>query len=514
MFSRRQFTGLSAAPIMAACSRLRESRDPRISPHLALQTKSAQDPQRPRYHLVAPAGKMGDPNGPIFWNGNYHMFYIHDPAFAGTQSWGHAVSNDLVHWKHLPIALAPTPGGPDKGGCWSGCTIINNGIPTIFYTGVAPEVQCLATSDDQMIIWKKHPGNPVIGSRPSGLELTGFRDPYVWREGKTWYMLIGSGFEGVGGAALLYTSLDLLHWKYVHPLLVGEKDAFAKASPGSLCPPCETGEVWEVPDLFPLADKHVLTFLAQGKGRYLVGTYADQEFRPEAPQGVLDFGSFYAPRTMLDSGGRRVLWGWLLEQRDEKAQRAAGWSGAMSLPRVLTLSTDGMLHCHPAHQLEMLRGKLHRFRDIHVTSTSSLLEGVAGDCLEIAAEFEPGDAEEFGLQVRCAPGGREQTLIGYSRADKSLKVDKERSSLSSGARRDVRKGALHLASGETLKLRVFLDCSVIEVFANGRTCLTDRIYPSRANSLGIGLFALGGTAKLPSLDIWEMKPISPDRLIT
>ena len=116
-----------------------------------------------------------------------------------------------------------------------------------------------------------------------------------------------------------------------------------------------------MPDLFPLADKHVLTFLAQGKGRYLVGTYADQEFRPEAPQCVLDFGSFYAPRTMLDSGGRRILWGWVLEQRDEKAQRAAGWSGAMSLPRVLTLSPDGMLHCHPAPQLEVLRGNLHRF---------------------------------------------------------------------------------------------------------------------------------------------------------
>ena len=108
IFSRRQFTGLSAAPIMAACSRLRESRGPRISPHLALQTELAQDPQRPRYHLVAPAGKMGDPNGPIFWNGNYHMFYIHDPAFAGIQSWGHAVSNYLVHWKHLPIST-PLP---------------------------------------------------------------------------------------------------------------------------------------------------------------------------------------------------------------------------------------------------------------------------------------------------------------------------------------------------------------------------------------------------------------------
>ena len=209
IFSRRQFAGLSAVPIMAACRELEESTTPRISRHPALQTKLAQDPHRPRYHLIAPASKMGDPNGPIFWNGTYHMFYIHDPSFGGTQSWGHAVSDDLVHWKHLPTALAPMPRGSDKDGCWSGSTIINNGIPTIFYTGVSPEVQCLATSNDEMIVWKKHPGNPVIGSRPSGLELTGFRDPYVWREGKTWYMLIGSGFEGVGGGRHCSTPLSI-----------------------------------------------------------------------------------------------------------------------------------------------------------------------------------------------------------------------------------------------------------------------------------------------------------------
>src|SRR5438270_8146407 len=124
----------------------------------------AFDHQRPKYHFLPAAHWMNDPNGPIFWKGKYHMFYQYNPhgAFWGTMHWGHAVSTDMIHWKHLPVALAPTPGGPDKDGVFSGCTVDNDGVPTIIYTGTKPEVQCIATGNDELTTWKKYKGNPVI----------------------------------------------------------------------------------------------------------------------------------------------------------------------------------------------------------------------------------------------------------------------------------------------------------------------------------------------------------------
>jgi len=455
---------------------------------------------------------MNDPNGPIFWKGQYHMFYQHNPngAFWGTMHWGHAVSPDLVHWKHLPIALAPTPGGADKDGCFSGCAVDNHGVPTLVYTGVSPEVQCLATTDDAMITWRKFAGNPVIGAPPSGMETTGFRDPCVWRAQDTWYMGIGSGLKGVGGLVLLYRSKDLIHWEYMHPLCEGRKDDQAQGED-----PVAMGEMWECPDFFPLDGKHVLLISTQGSVRYFVGTYSDHRLRPEA-QGSADFGGqYYAARSMLDEKGRRILWGWIKEGRSAAAQRDAGWAGVMSLPRVLTLGVDNTLALAPAPEVEVLRGKHHRFANLLVTpASSSLFKGVNGDSLEIAAELDPMDAQDVGLKVRCTSDGIEQTTIAYDCASKLLKLSRGHSSLSTDVDRGIQDGPLDLMPSETVKLHIFLDGSVVEVFANGRVCITSRIYSSREDSLGLGLFARGGNAKLKSMDIWEMRPISKDRLTT
>ena len=189
------------------------------------------DPQRPHYHFLPPANWLNDPNGLIQWNGAYHMFYQYNPhgPFHGTIHWGHAVSTDLVHWEHLPIALAPTPDGPDEDGCWSGCAGADNGVPTLIYSGNRGGAQraCLATSSDGLLTWQKHPDNPVIPAPPPGLHLVEFRDHCVWREDGMWYQLIGAGIEGHGGTALLYRSADLRAWEYLHPLLIGDQQRFA-----------------------------------------------------------------------------------------------------------------------------------------------------------------------------------------------------------------------------------------------------------------------------------------------
>ena len=468
----------------------------------------AEDPHRPLYHFQPASNWMNDPNGLIQWNGTYHLFYQTNPngTSHGTIHWGHAASDDLVHWTDLPLALSPTPGGPDQGGCYSGCAVDHDGVPTLVYTGVCGEDQrpCVATSSDGLISWIKHPRNPVIPAPPEDLDLVGFRDHAVWKEGGVWRQLIGSGIRGVGGAVLLYRSKDLLSWEYEKPLLVGDKDETE---------PFWTGSMWECPDFLALGDKHVLILSAFHEGDtfhtfYLVGTYENGRFEPEGGAIVDLGGHFYAPQTMVDEQDRRIMWGWLREGRPEREQLEAGWSGVMSLPRMLTMTDDSSLGIEPVPELKALRGEYRHSGGLRLTPESSgLLENVRGDCLELVAEFEPTDAGEFGLKVRCSPDGEEQTLIVYDAKNGRLAVDPSRSSTNPNVHKDVRWAEIGLPEGEGLRLQIFLDRSVIEVFANGRACVTDRIYPARKDSLGLDLFSRDGTVGLSSLHIWEMHGI-------
>jgi beta-fructofuranosidase len=218
-------------------------------------------------------------------------------------------------------------------------------------------------------------------------------------------------------------------------------------------------------------------------------------------------GHFYAPQTLIDANGRRVMFGWLWEGRSDEAQRTAGWAGVQSLPRLLSLCPDGLLGMEPLPELAGLREAHERYENLTVDASSDRTPlGVHGDSLEIVVEFEPGDADALGLLVRRSPAGEEQTRILCDRRAARLSIDRERSSASPDAHRDPFEVAFALASGEPLRLRVFLDRSVLEVFANGRACLTSRIYPSRPDSIGIALFARG-QARVTSLDIWEMRSI-------
>lgn len=202
------------------------------------------------------------------------------------------------------------------------------------------------------------------------------------------------------------------------------------------------------------------------------------------------------------------MWGWLRERRTPEAQVAAGWSGVMSLPRVLTLRPDGLLDMEPAPELSALRGAHTHYDNIELSAASShVLGDVSGDSLEISAEFEPGDATAFGIKLRCSPDNTEYTLVLYDQTNQQLVVDQQHSSLSDSVNRDIQSAALPLAEGERLHLRIFVDHSVVEVFANGHVCITGRIYPTRADSLGVGLFAHNGSVTLISLDVWQMRSI-------
>lgn len=461
---------------------------------------------------------MNDPNGLIYWKDAYHLFYQYvpgDPPWI-QKHWGHATSSDLVHWIDLPTALAPTAEGPDQDGCFSGCAVDHDGVPTLIYTGVKGDRQlpCLATSSDDLITWQKYPGNPLIATPPVELDLFAFRDHKVWKEGNIWYQLIGAGINGVGGTVLLYRSHNLLEWKFMHPFYTGDRNSTR---------PVWTGSMWECPDFFPLGGKNVLIVSVYDDSRFherayagclhyavaIVGDYTDHTFTP-LTQSILDYGGyFYAPQTLLDLKGRRLQFGWLWEGRSEVAQWAAGWSGVMSLPRVLTLSTDTKLRFEPASELKQLRGTHQGLRNLFIPHTSrTQLEEIRGNCLEIQVELMLDEATEVGIGVLCSPDCVEQTLIRYDRVQELLHIDGQQSSLSEDVKRDIRSGTLALASDETLFLHIFLDRSVIEVFANYRLCMSSRVYPSRTDSRGVCVFARGGSARIKALDAWEMESIT------
>jgi len=449
---------------------------------------------RPMYHFMPIANWMNDPNGLIQWKGIYHLFYQYNPAGVGFGSmhWGHACSRDLVHWAHLPIALAPTPGGPDKDGVWSGCAVNDHGVPTLVYTGVHPQVQCLATSDDEMIEWVKDPANPVIPGPPTGLDATGFRDPCVWREGQQWYLILGSGARGVGGMILLYRSDDLRSWEYLGPLLEGRLE--------------ETGHNWECPNYVSLGARRLLIFSPEPfrQAHYYVGTQEAYRFLPER-HGLLDHGGlYYAPQAFTDQRGRCITFGWLLEGRTREAIAEAGWAGVQSLPRELTLGGDGDLEQRPVAELETLR------RD-HDHQCAIEWEGrkplpVAGDALELNVRILPRKATVVGLELLASPDGQESTCLAYEPERQMLVLDTRRASQDAGAQGRLAEAPLVLQD-DVLRLRVFVDHSVVEVFANDRVCLTGRAYPTSPDAQGVALICGGGTAVLEGLDAWEMASI-------
>ena len=476
-------------------------------PALPDRTLLAADPHRPRFHFPPPAHWLNDPNGLIQWGETLHLFYQYNPQgpFHGTIHWGHASSTDLVHWKDHPIALAPTPGGPDQDGCWSGCAVDNDGTPTFVYTGVNPQTVCLATSKDGLETWQKHGGNPVIAAPPDdvGARCGGdFRDPYVWREADAWYMVIGSRRDGVGGLVLLYRSPDLVRWEFVRILLAGNEGENTRFYEGAM---------WECPNLLDFGERRALIISAQDAHHrlhhavYFSGPYRNHEFAPDSG-GVLAYGhSFYAPQATRLADGRIILFGWLREMRTLQACKTAGWNGAMSLPLVVSMLADGALRLAPAVELESLRREQWTVDDLLVEPGAVQRLALEGDSLELMVEFQASSAAEFGVAVCSSPDGAEQTRIVLRPGLGELSIER------SGASADLidasEKAPLVVQAGKPVQLHLFVDGSVLELFTDSGLYLATRIYRQRADACGVTIFATGAAISVKRLSAWTMASI-------
>lgn len=465
------------------------------------------DPFYPAYHVAPPYGWMNDPH-PVYFKGAYHLFYqfsfVRDnpygriglkPGQRPQRTWGHAMSTDLVHWKHMPIALnAEQHGRAGDPHVFSGMVVDNKGTGTALYTINNIDIWMATSPDRDLASFTKWAGNPVVKGPPPGLNISGnMRDPWVWKEGNSWCMIIGSGLAGGKGPVIpLYTSKDLVNWTYLHPLYRADSSRFDLLGDAEFC---------ECPAFFPLGNKWVLVF--SDKTTYLTGRYERRRFIPER-RGRLDWGEdtvvkdggIYVPEFALDDHGRRIMWGWVggwWKVRNEiPALVQAGWSGLQTLPRVLSLDADGLLRFEPAEELQALRKDRQSFPPLSLTADSSqLLEGVQGLQLEISAVIQPGSSKKFGIQLLDV---QEETTIFYDVAKKSLCFNQVAI-------------PLPLNRQENLELRLFIDGKTLEIYANNKVVLTEQLKPLGTDGYRVRLFARDGRARALQVDAWKMGTI-------
>jgi sucrose-6-phosphate hydrolase SacC (GH32 family) len=486
------------------------------------------DKHRPQYHFIPPQHWMNEPHALLHFKGFYHITYQHNAhgPFWHNISWGHTVSDDLVHWKDLPDAIITEKDTVAPDGIWSGSASIDGeGNPVLFFTAgnhaMNPnQMTGLARStykddgDLQLKNWIVH-DTPVTVLDQS-LEIMGhkvmpfeFRDSYVWREGDFWCQLVGAGVQEIGGTALLYTSTDLVNWTYRGPFHVGDMHRYPLVS-----------MMWELPIFLPLGGgKHILLYSpwwAPGHPSahflkyvpYWIGTWDGSalKFTPDHDEPrIFDYGEhFTGPSGSVDEQGRTIVLNIAQAKWDAQMAYDSGWYGNAGLPIILFLHKDGQLGVKPIPELDALHvNHLLALENVSMNEANAQLGRIHGTMLEITLTARIPDGETFGISIRRSPEGEEETQIGYDARHKQFFIDRNHSSLDANVhQRGVQGGSLHLADG-VLRLKLYIDQSMIEAYANDLKSITSRAFPVRNDADGLRLW--GSTdIKIERLDVWTM----------
>lgn len=480
---------------------------------------------RPGFHFSPQSHWLNDPNGLVFYEGTYHLFYQHHPYGNkwGPMHWGHAVSKDLIHWEHMPIALFPD----EHGAIFSGCCVVDwknssglfensHGLVALFThadthpeTGQPRQRQSLAYSSDKGQTWQKYEGNPVLTED----ELVDFRDPKVfWHsQSERWIMVLVAGDH-----VRFYKSKNLREWS-----LSGE---FGKGE-GS------HDGVWECPDLFelPIDDtgrtKWVLIISIGDNPRcpegsrtqYFIGEFDGNTFINDNTADHimwLDYGrDNYAGVSWSDipeQDGRRVIIGWMSNWKYANETPTGSWRGAMTLPRALSLTDrDGSVSLTqmPVRETEQLRKESMRWNDVTVTPETPFWQKVKEDLLEIEADIDIRFGEE--VHIGLTSSGEGEIVIGYDPKNQWIFIDRSKSGITDfHASFASKHGARIAALNGKIKLHIWLDRNSVEVYADhGLVALTDQIFPD-APIENVEVSTKSGQVVLDSLQIHTLKSIT------
>ncbi|MCX6982157.1 MAG: glycoside hydrolase family 32 protein [Verrucomicrobia bacterium] len=511
---KQQTAGVKDEALAAQEAKLRDH--PLLRRFAESRRKLAADPYRPLYHFVTPESTLNDPNGLCFWNGRWHLFYQAYPPENRNQHWGHTVSDDLIHWRDLPYAIKPGP----ENACFSGSTLVESNRVIAMYHGTGQGNMVAISSDPLLLDWEKLTGKPVI---PSAGAPCPIYDPCIWKKDGMYYSLSGGALPAFTSpkshrAEFLFRSADLKTWQYLHPFVEG--DVFGYLGEDGACP-----------YFWPIGNRHILlSFSHIGGGSFLLGDYDTARDKFVATQGGrFNFGAVtpsgvHAPSATPDGKGGVIT---IFNMNPGKT--TSGWDQIMSLPRRLTLIGKDELGVEPVGDIESLRGANRHLAGVALPANQEVvLEGVQGNALEIVAEIDPGKARMIELDVLRSAGKEEYTRIvlfkqcglqnwarnvdwknnWYRTCDSLISLDTAYSStLPDVTLRAPETAPFWFEPDKPLKLRVFIDKSVVEVFVNGRQCVAARVYPERADSKGVSLRAQGSDAVLKQLDAWTMKSI-------
>ena len=483
-YSRREFlkgvglgsTSLALAQVLGCRAVVTEEK------HASSGFALYKEKYRPQFHFTAQKNWINDPNGLVYYKGEYHLFFQHNPFGInwGNMTWGHAVSTDLMHWKQLPDAIEPDELGTIFSGSavvdWNNTSGFQSGKENVlvaFYTSAGehapvprPYTQSIAYSNDRGRTWLKYKSNPVIGHIRADN-----RDPKViWHEPtQTWIMALYLDADDF----LLLSSKDIKHWTPLQEIKLRGSD--------------------ECPDFFELAvggdPSNTRWVFWGGDGRYMVGTFDGRKFTPETDAIQSKVGTYSAAQTWSDipkSDGRRIQIGWTKGKFP-----GMPFNQQLSIPCELTLRTfpEGIRLCRvPVREIHKLRGKKWTWRRTTIKPGENLLAGITAELLEIRSEIELAGAAEVVFGLRGTP------LIYYV-ADKTLWC------------RD-RKVELSPVDGR-IKLHILVDRTCIEIFANDGRVSMFWSFPLDTDNTSVELFARGGQAALKTLDLWKLKPIWP-----
>ncbi|MDO6602845.1 glycoside hydrolase family 32 protein [Arenibacter palladensis] len=484
--------------------------------------KMKDDRYRPYYHFVSPEGNLNDPNGLSYWQGRWHLFYQAYPPEDTRQHWGHAVSDDLIHWSDLPYAIYP---GPEYQ-CYSGATLVEEDRVIAMYHGTRLGNMVAVSEDPLLLNWKKIGEGAVIPMTPNSKDLPyDVYDPNIWKKDGMYYSMSGgitkdanSGNQRV--SSYLFKSKDLENWDYMHKFI--ENDYFTQVGDDGACP-----------YFWPIGDKYILPFFSHiSGGQYFLGDYDMKRdkfvvtshdkfnFGPTKPAGI------HAPSAAPAPNSKDVIV--IFNMNDAKPTE--GWNQIMSLPRRLSLQGNDTLMQSPAGDLKSLRYNKKIVKAQTIPANQEIVfRDIQGDAMEIELEIDAMEAPMVELNVLRSPNKKEFTRIAFykdrgmwqgrnydrprpksfsPKYNSLLTLDTSYSSLLPDVKsRAPETGSFYLKPGETLKLRVFIDRSVVEVFANGKLCLATRVYPGREDSVGVSIGSMGRDVKLLSFEAYQMKNI-------